>query len=75
MLNRWDTHRGGSIIELDIRRAAWNVVGTMAPYEEAYHRQIEESEASGDGDDATRSIHDGLVLKERGLERLARGAG
>jgi hypothetical protein len=75
--------RGGRIIELDLKRAAWNVAGTMAPYEEAYHRQKdvragergggEEAGSGGAGENGngtTRSIHDGVVVKEKGLESL-----
>lgn len=75
--------RGAGIIELDLKRAAWNVAGAMAPYEEAYHRQIESCDADageagrggrGIADSSssggTRSIHDGLVPKGKGLEGL-----
>ena len=60
--------RGGSIFELDVRRANWNVLATMASYEEAYHDEVLE-----EGGEGLRSIHDGVVAKEKGLERLVAG--
>jgi len=62
--------RGGSIFELDVRNVDWNALATMARHAEAYHDEIpdDSDEACGDG---VRNIHDALVLKEKGLEKLA----
>jgi len=62
--------RGGTIFELDVRRADWNVLATMSRYSEVYHDEIP---ADGDGEhgEGTQSIHDGLNVKEEGLARLA----
>jgi alpha-amylase len=61
--------RGGTIFELDARIADWNLLATMSRHEEAYHDGL-----AGDCDtlieDKVRNIHDGLVVKERGLEKL-----
>ena len=62
--------RGGMVFELDLRRAEWNALGTMARHDEAYHHELENS-SSGDGYGETVSIHDAMVAKEEGLSELA----
>ena len=61
--------RGGTIFELDVRRANWNVLATMSCHDEAYHDEIR---ADGDREyaEGVRNIHDGLRAKEKGLARL-----
>ena len=61
--------RGGTIFELDARQADWNVLATMARHDEAYHDGLTpDCDTACEGD--VRNIHDGLVVKEKGLERL-----
>jgi alpha-amylase len=61
--------RGGMVFELDLRRAEWNVLATMARHEEAYHHALENS-SLGERNDETVSIHDAMVAKETGLSEL-----
>jgi alpha-amylase len=82
--------RGGAIFELDVRDADWNLLATMSRYEEAYHRDMPDVEASSaeiesgagapdpseeGGASPVRSIHGGLSVKEAGLRHLASGDG
>ncbi len=61
--------RGGTIFELDVRQADWNVLATMSRYTEAYHGEIP---ADGDAEygEGIGNIHDGLNVKEKGLGEL-----
>ncbi len=62
--------RGGMLFELDLRRAEWNALATMARHEEAYHHALEDSSPGEENGEAV-SIHDNMVAKEAGLSELA----
>lgn len=62
---------GGSLVELDYKPTAINLLDTMTRREEGYHRkllQLAEQKRQG-GRDGVTSIHDLLAVKEQGLER------
>ena len=66
--------QGGHIYELDVRHNAINVLATLERRPEAYHQAILEAihpdkthQESGEG---PASIHDRVVLKQEGLDRL-----
>ncbi len=63
---------GGHIYELDVRHALINVLATLDRRPEAYHGTIAEAAASGGSQhhDGPVSIHDRVVLKQEGLDRL-----
>ncbi len=61
--------RGGMLFELDLRRAEWNALATMARHEEAYHNALENS-LPGENNGETVSIHDAMVAKDAGLSEL-----
>ncbi|MGA2701811.1 MAG: alpha-amylase/4-alpha-glucanotransferase domain-containing protein [Isosphaeraceae bacterium] len=66
--------QGGHIYELDVRQTAINVLATLQRRPEAYHQAIANAihpenreRAKGDG---PASIHDRVILKHEGLDRL-----
>jgi alpha-amylase len=63
---------GGVIYELDVRHAQTNCLATLERREEAYHRNIAAAAAaSANGNHGgPASIHDRVVLKQAGLDRL-----
>jgi alpha-amylase len=65
---------GGHLYELDVRQHAINILATLERRPEAYHQAIIESihrAGSADGErDPPASIHDRVVLKQQGLDRL-----
>jgi len=67
---------GGGISALDIRKAGFNPVDTMARYREPYHtRMMEAAEKGQTANNEHASIHDRLVVKEEGLvQKLAQDA-
>ena len=66
-------HVGGTLFELDIRGKAINLLDTMSRREEAYHRKLTEAakqpRPNHNGNEIA-SIHDLVVTKEKGLEKL-----
>lgn len=58
--------QGGQLHELDLRRAAHNLLATMQRRPEAYHPRILAREEQGTGGAA--SIHDRIVLKRNDLD-------
>lgn len=62
-------HDGGRIIELDSRETGHNLTDCLSRRHEGYHHKLLEPHGSAGGDDA-RSIHDLVLVKEPGLERL-----
>ena len=65
--------RGGAVFEIDARRSAVNLLGTMSRYDEAYHSLLSDaSEGRDETEGGVASIHDAVRVKERGLSRLAR---
>jgi hypothetical protein len=62
---------GGSLIEWDLRRLAFNVVGTISRRPEAYHYKMLDAVASGDvrvgGGDGAENIHVApIAVKDKG---------
>lgn len=59
---------GGSIVELDFRPAAVNLSNTISRWYEGYHDKLR-SVGSQEEKDETRSIHETIRVKEKGLEK------
>jgi alpha-amylase len=56
---------GGSLVELDFKPAAFNLLDILTRREEGYHRRLM---ALGDFADHD-NVHDGVLMKEKGLEK------
>jgi hypothetical protein len=67
--------RGGTVFELDLRRAEANILATMARYDEAYHDALEDAARETEDGDGAVSIHSVVVSKDVGLADLAGGDG
>ncbi len=61
---------GGQMYELDVRSICHNALATLSRRPEAYHRKVLTG-PSGSGDGCA-SIHDRVVFKQDGLDRLLR---
>ncbi len=61
---------GGSVSVLDLRRARFNLAGALTRRPEAYHAHLEEPSPPDPEQGGVKSIHDQVVLKESGLEKL-----
>ena len=59
---------GGRLYELDVRSIAHNLLATLARRPEAYHKKVLSGPSSDD--DNVASIHDRVVFKQEGLDRL-----
>ena len=59
--------QGGALIELDVKSIRANILATLARRPEAYHRALRDAEVDAVTGDGTRSIHEGLRVKEAGL--------
>jgi alpha-amylase len=57
---------GGSLVELDYKPLAFNILDILSRREEGYHRRL--MAKGGKLDDST-SVHDGVLVKEPGLEK------
>jgi alpha-amylase len=66
-----DPSEGGALFELDYRPKAFNLLDTLARRYEAYHDKLAGAvyEEEGSAEQA-QSIHDRVVTKEKGLEKL-----
>jgi alpha-amylase len=62
--------RGGSMYELDLREIAHNLLATLSRRQEAYHETIRRHAEGGLHGQGAQSIHDRVVFKQAGLERL-----
>jgi alpha-amylase len=62
--------RGGSMYELDLRVIAHNLLATLSRRPEAYHETIRRHAEGGQDGQGAQSIHDRVVFKQAGLERL-----
>lgn len=62
---------GGSLVELDYKPTAINLLDTMTRREEGYHRKLLKAaeQREQQGKDGVASIHELLMVKERGLEK------
>lgn len=58
------TEKGGSLVELSLKRSPINILDTLTRRYEAYHSRIPEA-ATGSGE--TKTIHERLSVKEAGL--------
>jgi 4-alpha-glucanotransferase len=63
--------RGGSLLEMDYRPKRFNVLATLTPREEGYHRKVLEQGSERPADKA-RSIHEIFDAKEGDLEPYLR---
>ncbi len=61
---------GGQLYELDVRSICHNVLATLSRRPEAYHRKVLAGPSAGG--DGCSSIHDRVVFKQVGLDRLLR---
>jgi len=63
--------KGGMMVELDNREAAFNVTDTLTRRREGYHHKLEKAKLDGEKTkDNTESIHDQILTKEKGLDKL-----
>ncbi|MCX5751280.1 MAG: DUF1926 domain-containing protein [Candidatus Saganbacteria bacterium] len=62
-------HKGATVFEIDYRPKKLNLLNTLARREETYHQKILQG-ASGGGGGEVASIHDRVIFKEQGLEKL-----
>ncbi|MBN2294338.1 MAG: DUF1926 domain-containing protein, partial [Pirellulales bacterium] len=60
--------RGGQIYELDIRSISHNLLATLTRRPEAYHQKVLRGPSDDDGECA--SIHDRVVFKQEGLDKM-----
>ena len=65
--------RGGSILEMDDRSKAFNILGTLTRGKEGYHQKLLEARELASRDEAseakTRTIHEIFDSKEKGLDQ------
>jgi len=65
--------RGGSLLEMDDRSKAFNILGTLTRRKEGYHQKLleaREQASKGQGlEGKTRTIHEIFDPKEKGLDR------
>ncbi|MDG2285224.1 MAG: DUF1926 domain-containing protein, partial [Alphaproteobacteria bacterium] len=59
---------GGRLYELDVRSISHNLLATLARRPEAYHKKVLSGPSSDD--DNVASIHDRVIFKQEGLDRL-----
>lgn len=61
---------GGSLLELDYKPEAFNLMNTMTRREEGYHRRLRRFENKKDSPEGqVASIHDLVLTKEEGLQK------
>jgi alpha-amylase len=60
-------HRGGQLVELDVRRIEHNLLATLSRQPEAYHRKI--LAGANHGDNGCASIHERVVFKQADLDQ------
>jgi len=65
--------RGGSLLEMDDRSKAFNILGTLARRKEGYHQKLLESLEQASTDEVpatkTRTIHEIFDSREKGLDQ------
>jgi alpha-amylase len=65
--------RGGSLLEMDDRSKAFNILGTLTRRKEGYHHNLSESREQASRDEAstnkTKTIHEIFDSKEKGLDQ------
>jgi alpha-amylase len=62
--------RGGCLYELDLRAICHNLLATLSRRPEAYHETILRHAQGGGQGQGAESIHDRVVFKQAGLDRL-----
>ena len=62
--------RGGAIEEISFFPAKVNLVNTLARHREGYHKLLWEAQHGEQSADDHASIHDRIVAKEKGLEKI-----
>jgi alpha-amylase len=62
--------RGGSLYELDLRAISQNLLATLSRRPEAYHETILRHAQGGGQGQGAQSIHERVVFKQAGLDRL-----
>jgi alpha-amylase/alpha-mannosidase (GH57 family) len=60
-------HRGGQLLELDVRAIRHNLLATLARRPEAYHRKV--LAGAAEGNQRCASIHDRVVFKQQDLDK------
>ncbi len=60
---------GGMLIDLSLSKHAFNLTDTLMRRREGYHRKLAQAHTGNTGD-STASIHDLVISKEPGLEKL-----
>ena len=66
-----EPEQGGRITELDFLPSNFNILNTMTRRKEGYHRKlVEAATAAHQANNGVASIHDMVVAKEEGLEKL-----
>ena len=64
-------HDGGTVVELDYKPGAFNLINTLARREEPYHDNLpEQAPENSAGDEGAHSIHEPFQAKEAGLHAL-----
>lgn len=63
---------GGSLVEWDFKPASVNITNVLTRRPETYHQKLKEWSAAGgkQDDSGTKSIHDLVQVKEKGLENI-----
>lgn len=65
----FDLDRGGALFELDHKGKCFNLLNTLTRRKEAYHqRLLDRDREQPPSEEAVRSIHDLVLVKEPGLE-------
>jgi len=62
-------NRGGTLVSLSLNEHGFELTDTLSRRREGYHRKLEQAPAPGSGS-GTASIHDLVVSKEEGLEKI-----
>jgi hypothetical protein len=60
-------HRGGQLVELDVRSIRHNLLATFTRRPEAYHRKV--LSGAAEGNQRCASIHDRVVFKQQDLDQ------
>ena len=67
------SNRGGSLLEMDDRTKAFNILGTLTRRKEGYHQKILEAREQAIGEESsqvkTKTIHEIYDSKEEGLDQ------
>ncbi len=61
---------GGVLFELDYKPIPFNLLDILSRHPEGYHNKLSHPKPNGNQDDGVHSIHDLVVAKEEGLEKL-----